>query len=164
MSCPLAVWPFGGRLGIRYHTREGKRWWPARTILRLGFTADTKDNVVREEDKKVETGTFLCQDAVGLQPNPLMSARPLLPSVSILNLGRWIVPGGFRHLLHGWDTMNVKALHIAGKDNSIAHALHRFPIKASMGRSLPRSGTAFGDPIDGRREPRAYGCRRDVGR
>ena len=30
------------RLGVRYHTKEGKRWWPTRVIPWLGFEVDTR--------------------------------------------------------------------------------------------------------------------------
>ena len=35
------------QLGVRYHAKEGKRWWPTRLIPWLGFEVDTQNNVVR---------------------------------------------------------------------------------------------------------------------
>ena len=94
------------QLGVRYHTKEGKRWWPTRVIPWLGFVVDTRENVVRMEEAKVAKGQRLCEEIAGANPGSEVSARDLLASVSFLNFLHWVVPGGFCHLRSGWDAVN----------------------------------------------------------
>ena len=95
-----------GRMGARYHTKEGKRWWPARTILWLGFEVDTHNNVVRMEERKVEEGLRLREGIFEPVPGASMQARGLLAAVSFLNFLQWVAPGGFCHPRSGWNAAN----------------------------------------------------------
>ena len=47
------------QMGVRRHTRAGKRWWPARLIHWLGFEVDARQGVVRMGNRKVEEGLRL---------------------------------------------------------------------------------------------------------
>ena len=47
---------FLDRPGVRYFTREGKHWWPARVTPLLGLMVDTNEGVVRIEQKEVTWG------------------------------------------------------------------------------------------------------------
>ena len=94
------------RMGVRYHTKEGKRWWPTRVIPWLGFEVDMRENVVRMEESKVAKGQRLCEEVINTCSGAEMSARELLAAVSFLNFLHWVAPGGFCHLRSGWDTVN----------------------------------------------------------
>ena len=56
------------RMGVRYHTKGGKRWWPTRLIPWLGFEVDTKSNAVRLEERKVERGLRLREEIFSVHP------------------------------------------------------------------------------------------------
>ena len=52
-QCVTGLMSLLGDMGVRYHAKEGKRWWPARLIPWLGFEVDTVSNVARMEERKV---------------------------------------------------------------------------------------------------------------
>ena len=89
-----------GRLGVRFHTREGKQWRPTRIIAWPGCTVDTGGGVFRIEDKIVTQGTSVRRELFGLQPDSTTAARGVLSPVS-LNFDQWVAPGNFRHLCDG---------------------------------------------------------------
>ena len=98
--------PLVDQMGARYHTKEGKRWRPARLIPWLGFEVDTHNNVVRMEERKVEKGLRLRAGIFESEPGASMQARVLLATVSYLTFLQWVAPGGFRHLRSGWNAVN----------------------------------------------------------
>ena len=108
--CMTGMMSLLDHMGVRYHTKEGKRWWPTRVIPWLGFEVDTRENVVRMEENKVIKGQRLCEEVINAVPGSEMSARDLLATVSFLNFLHWVIPGGFCHLRSGWDTVNQSGI------------------------------------------------------
>ena len=47
------------RMGARYHTKDGKRWWPTRAMPWSGSVVDTQGGVVRMGERKIENGGSL---------------------------------------------------------------------------------------------------------
>ena len=103
------------RMGVRFHTKEGKRWRPTRSIPWLGFEVDTRANVVRLEERKVEEGLRPCEEIFGAQLGAVVPARDLLATVSFLNFLHWVIPGGFCHLMSGWDAVNESGVWTCGE-------------------------------------------------
>ena len=66
------------QMGIRYHMKDGKRWRPTRLIPWLGFEVDTRNNVVRMAERKVEKGLRACGGIFESRPGATMQARDLL--------------------------------------------------------------------------------------
>ena len=97
------------RLGVRYHTKEGKGWWPTRVIPWLGFEVDTRANVVRLEERKVLKAQRLREEISSAKPGSDMSARAgtlpelpplggagrLLPLAVRLGYGQFVRDHGF---------------------------------------------------------------------
>ena len=88
-------------MGVRYHTQEGKKWWPTRRISWLGFEVDTFLGVVKLEAREGEKGPRLRKKILEDRPGSEMPARSQLASASFLNFLHQVVPGGFCHLRSG---------------------------------------------------------------
>ena len=113
------------RMSARYHTEDGKWWWPTRAMPWSGFVVDTQSGVVRMEERKIENGVRLREALFGAQPGSTVPARGLLASVSFLNFLDLVVPGGFCHLRSGWDSVNESGAtdrRIAGAKRVFAQA------------------------------------------
>ena len=89
------------RMGVRVHTKEGKRWRPTRSIPWLGFEVDTMANVVRPEERKVGKGLLPREKIFGAQSGAVVLAKYLLAAASFLNFLHWVIPGGFCRLRSG---------------------------------------------------------------
>ena len=90
-----------GRMGARYHAKEGKRWRPTRLTPWLGFEVDTHNDVVRVEEREVEKGLRLREGILEPLSGATTQARDLLATASHLNFLQWVAPGGFCHLRSG---------------------------------------------------------------
>ena len=66
-----------GRIRVRFHTKEGERWWPTRSTPWPGFEVDALANVVRLEERKVEEGLRLREEIFGPQPSAVAPAEDL---------------------------------------------------------------------------------------
>ena len=82
------------QMGIRFHTKEGKGWWPTRSIPWLGFGIYTRSNVVRMGERKVEKGPRSRDRIFEYRPVATMQGRELLATVSYCHLrsGRFLPP------------------------------------------------------------------------
>ena len=142
-----------GHIGIRYHSREGAKWWPDRTIPRLGFTVDTRDGVVRFENKKVAKGLSLRHEVVHFDH----VGACVLPSVSSLNFVQRIVPDGACQLRRGRNVANesgIVELRRVGDGRAEVQAA------ASGGPAQRRGMLVEGSGVAPVREPTLHGSRR----
>ena len=73
------------RMGVRYHTKEGKRRRPARGIPWLGFEVDTRCNVARLGKRKISKRQRLRGEIFSARPGAVTSGRGLLAAASFLN-------------------------------------------------------------------------------
>ena len=82
------------KLGVRFHAKASKRWWPSEAIPRLGFDVDTKAMRVRLTTEKSEKGMLLCARRAPVPTEDLLSAKEILQYASYRNNLEWLVPGG----------------------------------------------------------------------
>ena len=94
------------RIGVHFHTREGKCWWPAKSIPWIGFTANAEGGVVEIEPKARESygpARRCCYAAVQIS----YACSAFLFPASYLNFLQWIAPGGFPRPRSGWNIVNA---------------------------------------------------------
>ena len=82
-------------IGVRYHTKEGKLWWPTRSIARLGFVMDTNRGEVKVAENNVAKALGLRRELPSSPSGSSESARALLVPVSYLNFLLWGGAGRF---------------------------------------------------------------------
>ena len=83
--------------------------------LVVGFEVDARANAVRLEERQVEEGLRLREEIVGAQLGAVAPARDLLATVSFLNFLHWVIPGGFCHLMSGWDAVDESGVWTCGE-------------------------------------------------
>ena len=89
------------RMGVHFHTREGKRWWPMRSIPWIGFVVYTERGVVEIDPARRQKGMKLRDVIASLPTQSTLSARAALSTVSFLNFLQRVAPCGCTHLLSG---------------------------------------------------------------
>ena len=67
------------QMGVRYHAKEGKRWWPTRLIPWLGFEVDAREGLVRMEGRNVEKSLRLRDGIFEARPGTSVLARECRP-------------------------------------------------------------------------------------
>ena len=95
----------GGKMGIRFHTKEKKLIQPTRRIPWLGFIICTDSMEVQLDPQKKVRALKLIHDVLEA-PGGQLRAKDLLRTVSFLNFLEVLVPGGFAHLRSGWNIVN----------------------------------------------------------
>ena len=73
------------QIGVRFHTRGGKRWWLTQSIPWLGFVVNAERGVVGIDAGKRQKGVALCDAVVSLPPCLTISARTVLSTRAFLD-------------------------------------------------------------------------------
>ena len=156
-------------MGVRFHTIEGKRWWPTRRIPWLGFEVDSKANVAELEVRKVQKSSRLCEELFEASPGSRVSARSLLATVPFSNFLEWVIPVGFRHLRSGWgaaDESGIMDQWMSGSKRANMDAVLSEQLRSDvlwwrkMLSALPSKTTQYGREGGFARHPRLPSLRR----
>ena len=105
-------------IGVRFHTKESKLFWPTRCIPFLGFLIDTEAFVIRITPEKLAKALaslrpFVSHALHGARHPHNLMLMDLVKLVGFLNFLAPIIPGGEACLRSSWRVINSMDPHSA---------------------------------------------------